>query len=230
MKRLLLLILLLPSVTIAQTVSNVTSRQNGNMIEINYNINDISPNQTVKVILFYSLNSSNYIGPLQKVSGDIGDFISGNGNKKITWDVLAELGSLEGETKFKVEIIPNTDYKFPSASGSGAKVNIMNCSLKQTTLILDLMFESETDRDWVFYSNRNAFYDSNGSKYQSNSIKVGNNPNKEYETITLMKGIPIRVQLVFLNVPENLKNLPGFEFGFHYGETLRFRNISVIKN
>jgi len=230
MKHFIIMILFLPSITFAQNVSDVSSRQNGNLIEINYNVNNISTNQSVKVNLFYSLNGSNYIGPLKKVSGDVGDFISGNGHKKIIWDVLSELNSLEGETRFKVEITPNNDYKFPSASGSGAKVNIVNCSLKETTLIIDLMFESETDREWVFYSNKTSFYDLDGNKYQSNSIKVGKNSNKEFESITLMKGIPIRVQYVFLNVPDNLKSLPGFEFGFHYGETLRFRNVSVIKN
>lgn len=230
MKRLLLIFLFLPYISLAQTVSNVTSRQNGNLIEINYSVKNISSNQLVKVNLYYSLNSSNYIGPLQKVTGDVGDYISGNGNKKITWDVLSEIGSLEGETKFKVEIIPKENFEFPSSNGIDLSGKILNCSTKGSILTIDLEIISEVDRNWFFDSTKAAFFDVNGIKYFGSSLKIGNNSNKESDRIELMKGIPIRIQYIFSNVPENLTKLVGLDIRYHYNDfSLQYRDVPVIK-
>ncbi len=230
MNRLIILIILFPSFISAQIVSNVTSRQNSNMIDVMYKLSDVHSNQTVKVNLYFSVNNLGYIGPLKEVSGDIGEFVSGNGNKKITWDVISELGSLEGQTKFKVEIIPNENYEFPSSHGVEMKGKIINCSLTGSTLTIDLVFESENDKQWVFYADKAAFFDEYGNQRHSSTLKIGNNSSTTGITTNLMKGVPVRIQYIFTNVPVNLSTIAGLEIRYHYNQfPIQFRNIPVIK-
>jgi len=230
MKRLLLLIMIFPSVVIGQTVSNVTSRQNGNLIEINYRLSDISVNQTVKVNLYYSLNNSNYIGPLQKVSGDVGDYISGNGNKKINWNVLSEIGSLDGETKFKVELIPNIIYDSPSSISKDMKGIIKSCKIKNNTLIIDFVVESMVDKGWYFNVKKALVFDDKGNNYISESFKWGNNTETNYTEIKLMKDVPFRIQYYFNNVDPTITKISGVALSDGYETfTLRFTNIPIIK-
>lgn len=231
MKRSLLIFLFLPYISLAQTVSNVTSQQNGNIIQINYRLSDISANQTVKVNLYYSLNNSNYIGHLQKVSGDVGDFISGNGVKQIKWDVLNEIGSLEGETKFKVELIPSNIYDSPTSTSKDMKGKVKSCRITQNTVIVDFELESLVNNDWVFRVQKAFIFDDKGNNYISESFKWSGNTATEYATINLMKGIPFRIKFYFNNVDPTITKVSGISLSDNYNIfTLRFTDIPLIKD
>lgn len=84
----------------AQTVSSVLAEQQGNELVINYNLISSSP---CNVDLYLSQNGGkSWVGPLQKVSGDVGKNIA-RGEKEIRWIVLEELVELVGNSiQFKV--------------------------------------------------------------------------------------------------------------------------------
>lgn len=139
MKRLtLIMVIALQSLFVrSQTITNVSSSQEGNNIKITYSISDISTPVDARINLYYSVNGSSFNGPLSKVSGDVGDKKASNGLKTITWDVLSEIGSLDGNVAFKVEIVPtaqkvvvpsnrvnNFELAIPSAKYSNGKLKV----------------------------------------------------------------------------------------------------------
>ena len=72
--------------THAQTVTNVTARQEGQNIAVYY---DLSGNANVHIEV--SINGKNH--PLKSISGDVGNRIEEGVRKKIIWHVLDEYGS-----------------------------------------------------------------------------------------------------------------------------------------
>lgn len=99
----LFLILWASSFATAQTVSNVNFEKSGKQIIITYDLS--GANESIWDITVYcSRDGSQTLGtPLKKISGDCGVAIRPGLNKKITWDVLAEIEKLEGEISFTVE-------------------------------------------------------------------------------------------------------------------------------
>jgi hypothetical protein len=230
MKKLIVIFLVFPVILEAQNVTNVRSQKNGNKIDVNYRLDGLSSNQTVKVNLYYSVNNSDYSGPLQEVSGDIGNHISGNGNKKITWDVLSEIGSLKGDTKFKVEIIPNQNFRKPKASTKDLKGVVESCHIDGKTLTVDFVLESNINKTWTFFANSTVVFDENGQKYYAETFKWGNNSDVD-RRIELMKDVPFKIRYIFTNVAPSIKKLNGATLTDKWDKfSLRFRNIPVIKS
>ena len=89
----------------SQKISNVNFNQERNNIIISYNLETKIP---CKIALFVSTNGGGtWLGPLKKVSGDIGVNVS-SGNKLITWNVLEEFEQFVGNNiLFKVNAISN---------------------------------------------------------------------------------------------------------------------------
>lgn len=232
MKKLILLFLLIPIFTFSQKVSNITSVQNGSNIDVNYKLSELSSNQSVKVNLYYSVNGASYSGPLQKVSGDIGGLIAGNGNKKISWDVVSEIGSLEGDTKFKVEIIPTESYEEQTATENNIKATLVKASQSGSNIYIDLVFEPGMDANIGFYGKKTFFFDENGLKYFGKSVKWGNNT-KDVSYVKLMKGVPFRIQYIITEVGEQTKEIKALEICYSYKHNyqgFQFRDVNLIKN
>jgi len=84
----------------AQQVTNISVQPKQTSIEISF---DLEANAPCTIMLYYSDDKAfTWKGPLQKVSGDVGaNQISGRG-KKIIWDAVNELGSIEGFLQFKI--------------------------------------------------------------------------------------------------------------------------------
>ena len=88
----------------AQNVSNVKATQVGNAIEITYDLD-----KAANISVFISTNGGSTFRGLQKVSGDVGETV-GPGHKTISWDVLAEVDSLVGDSiVFRVRVEANAE-------------------------------------------------------------------------------------------------------------------------
>ncbi len=85
----------------SQIVSDVNSKQIQNSIIVSYQLETSVP---CKISLFFSNNDGqSWIGPLTKVTGDVGDNVKA-GFHNITWSVLEEYAEFIGDNiKFKVE-------------------------------------------------------------------------------------------------------------------------------
>lgn len=102
----LLLILLTTLFVGAQSVTNVSFEKSGKQVVISYDL--LGDKGTTWYIAVYckQLGKDKL---LQMITGACGKSIIPGANKKITWDVLAEVEKLEGEISFKVEATKNKD-------------------------------------------------------------------------------------------------------------------------
>ncbi|MBQ4162063.1 MAG: hypothetical protein IJD84_04110 [Parabacteroides sp.] len=86
----------------AQRISNVSFEPFGKAIRVHYTLSRLSFDSYVAVNLFVSTNGGEtFIGPLLEVQGDIGK-VTGNGEKSVIWQVMDEIGQLQGEIVFEL--------------------------------------------------------------------------------------------------------------------------------
>ena len=101
----IILTILFYSLTIfSQTVENIRTELDGEKINIYYQINDTTKDQTYNVIIHCSVDDKKKI-KLKSVTGDVGFVEYGKKEYKIVWDVLAEIDGLE-TAEFFIELIP----------------------------------------------------------------------------------------------------------------------------
>ncbi len=100
MKKLLLIVLLVPFLSTAQKIENLRAVVQASEITITYTISPTNTLDKFDVAIYSSHN--NYSAPLQQVSGDIGRGIGAGENKKIIWYARNELGDFKGDISFEV--------------------------------------------------------------------------------------------------------------------------------
>jgi len=101
MKRTILLLFALLSLTVfSQKVENITFRQEGTKIVINY---DLKGNDLFNVTCYYTLDGGKTYIPLKTTEGDVGKEIKSGSNKQIIWDVFKDTDGIKGEIQFKVD-------------------------------------------------------------------------------------------------------------------------------
>ncbi|MCD4834494.1 MAG: hypothetical protein K8R31_11905 [Bacteroidales bacterium] len=232
MKKLYLLILgiVIYSSVIAQKVGNVNSTQDGNKIKVTYQINDAGTNQSMDINLYYSINDNSYNGPLQKVTGDVGSFVSGNGTKIIVWDVISETGSLDGNVKFKVEVLPKEDVKIPIVSNGDMNGTVESCVLSGNSIYVTFILNSSIDYEWFFIPRKTFIFNEYGEKFSASSFRWGNNKETGLEGIDLINNTPFKITYVFENINVNSKIVKAVQISDYSNKfTLQFRDIPVIK-
>jgi formylglycine-generating enzyme len=103
-----LLYLLLSSIIAFQAISQPVIKnvsQEGNSAIITYDLN-LNEKESCNILLFcWKENLGQWIGPLEKVKGDIGKNQTTGINKRIEWDVYAESGEFQGYVQFKIEAL-----------------------------------------------------------------------------------------------------------------------------
>jgi hypothetical protein len=86
--------------TNAQTVAISWVEIAGTKIIVHYDLETSNPNHEFSISLFSS--KDNFSAPLTKVTGDVGNEIKPGKDKKIIWDVVAELGNFKGDLELEV--------------------------------------------------------------------------------------------------------------------------------
>jgi sulfatase modifying factor 1 len=110
MKKLIIFILLTYSCCLgafAQSITNITSKQSGKNIVVNYTLNGKESITAYEIELYVNPDGgSTWQGPLTAVSGAVGKAQTADTGKSITWDVLNEPGftQLKGNNiQFKIK-------------------------------------------------------------------------------------------------------------------------------
>ncbi|MBE0637832.1 MAG: formylglycine-generating enzyme family protein [Bacteroidales bacterium] len=81
----------------SQQITNVTARQEGKKIVVNYDISGASSADEFEVALYCSTDGGSAFGSLVAgVSGDVGQKVKPGYSRSITWDVLADREKLQG--------------------------------------------------------------------------------------------------------------------------------------
>jgi hypothetical protein len=104
----------------SQEVKNIRVSQNGNRINVLFDLAETS--KTYKVDLFLTTDDGKtWIGPLKSVSGDVGNNVTFGNNRQIVWDISSEKWLTEGYMQFKVVVealnsvqpLQTNTYKYP---------------------------------------------------------------------------------------------------------------------
>jgi uncharacterized protein (TIGR02145 family) len=100
-----ILTIITTSLGYSQKVENPHFEQSGKQIIIYYDLIGAQPDQTCEINVLCSTDGGKTFGtPLKEVSGDVGPNIKVGNDKKIIWDVLAEIEKLEGDIVFEVYV------------------------------------------------------------------------------------------------------------------------------
>ena len=84
----------------AQTIAISWVEIAGSKIIVHYDLESANPNHEFTINLFSS--KDNFSSPLTKVTGDVGNEIKPGKDRKIVWDVIAELGNYRGDLELEV--------------------------------------------------------------------------------------------------------------------------------
>lgn len=208
MKRILFFVLLTFQIVVvkSQTIKSVSSIQDGNNIKVNYTISDLSNPISARVNLYYSLNNSPFNGPLNKVSGDVGEKTISNGLKSITWDLLSEVGSLDGNTIFKVEIVPIAPkIVIPSTKIKNFELSIPSAKYSNGRLTVEFVIKNYGDDVYgLIRGDKISVTDATGNVFVPESFSFSNINEKNLEqahTVIYLNQVPFKIKCVF-NCPE----------------------------
>lgn len=208
MKKVLFFVLLAFQIVVvkSQTIKNVSSIQDGNNIKVNYTVSDLSNPISARVNLYYSVNNGSFNGPLNKVSGDVGEKTISNGLKSITWDLLSEIGSLEGNTTFKVEVVPIAPkIVIPSTRIKDFELSIPSAKYSNGKLIVEFVIKNYGDDVYsLIRGDRISVTDATGNVFIPESYNFANITEKRLDYIhevIYLNQVPFKIKCVF-NCPE----------------------------
>ena len=110
MKNIIIIILLGSTIPcLSQQIINTDFYQSGKQLVVTYDLIGTKADQTFDISLYVSTdNGSTWQGPLEQVSGDVGDNRTAGRNSRITWNVLQEFTQLKGKVGFRVQAKVNT--------------------------------------------------------------------------------------------------------------------------
>ena len=119
MKRLIVTLFLLSPIIVSSQKLRITSIDvSGGRLVVEYLLEDNNQANLYQVNLYAS--ADNYAQPLTKVSGDIGVDIK-PGSKKIEWQIIEELGALEGEIAVEVRARVHNPFLKVASIDAGRK-------------------------------------------------------------------------------------------------------------
>lgn len=241
MKQFTLCLVLFSSLVYSQQVSNVTASQFGNNIEIVYNVSGVSESESYAVQLVYTTDNANYSRPMAHVYGDVGQNVSGNGSKKIIWDVLRETDSFEGNYAFKVILTPDksseldvSTVEFTEVKGRVGKFEskIINIIVKENNVVIKFTLLNIVDNEnYKVHITKSKIVGPDGKAYLAKSGNQGSKDQYGFMNVVLSKDVEKEVSLLFDYVPADIEYLKYFEIiryiGMTTSESIVFTNVNI---
>lgn len=174
----------------AQQISNVNARLSGENVIISYDLVGAQVGQKFKIEIFSS--NDDFGGPLQMVSGDVGEDQLGGSGKQIEWRAKEELGVFSGNITFEVRstiTFSPIQITSPTASSSfklGKSLPIKwNGGMANTTFQIELMKTNTLSRS-IGSSSNTGLYNwtipkdlEKGSDYQIKMYDINNRSTTE---------------------------------------------------
>ncbi|MGD9993475.1 MAG: hypothetical protein AB7S69_09265 [Salinivirgaceae bacterium] len=219
MKKLLLLISLLYcfSVMYGQNVSNVTARQSGNSIVINYDL-VVFKGQSYMVDIFCSTdNGKTFPTRVTSASGDIGNGITMGNSKTVTWDALKDINTINSkEVVFKVVAHPTKVNTNIVIEQGDLKMTITKIRNNNGTLYIDYVFNTTIDNkiDLSFYNSKVYTYTGEVYELTNELIQHGSYSwnSSGYSNRLVPGGVPVKGHFSGKGIPVSLDKIARFDF------------------
>ena len=233
------------SAAYSQSVTEVSAKQFGNNIEVTYLVNGMSENEPYAIQVRYTAKNTGDTKLISHVYGDVGQNVSGNGNKKVIWDVLRETDSFEGDYAFNVELTPSKGASVVKSSatpktstkeGTIGKftADIKNVRVGDNNVIVKFTLLNTADNEnFKVHITRSKITGPDDTAYLAKSGNQGSKVQYGFMNVVLNKGVKKEVSLLFDYVPEDiafLKNLKIIRYiGILSSESIVFSNVNINK-
>lgn len=204
----------------AQDFKNLSAKQLGEKVNIEYAISGESLGQMFNVTPYYSLDAGKTFLPIKSVSGNVGANVPGGRNQIIIWDVLKDLPELDGDVMFK--LTANTKSSVPTQDEIG-KMNFKIESLHHTggnkmELIFSITNNGPT-RDLKMLNGQITITDFKKQKYDAQKGLLGDvQGNERYSTPTktIKNGETVKAVFTFERVPDDMVRAMRLDLGVEF--------------
>lgn len=120
-----------------QIISDIKHEPFRDKVLITYNLNGLAPQQRMEVNLYCS--DDGFKNGLKSISGNgTGDYVTGNGQKTIIWDVLKDRNKLEGTISFEIRALVFNDNNTTASLHSSATAVPLTTEEKKSALYADM--------------------------------------------------------------------------------------------
>lgn len=226
----------------AQDFKNLSAKQFGEKINIEYAISGESLGQLFNVTPYYSLDAGKTFLPMKSISGNVGPNVAGGKDQIIIWDVLKDTKELTGDVIFK--LTADTKTSIPTQDEVG-KVNFKIESLhhlsgNKAELLLTITNNGPT-RDLKMINGLITITDFKKQKYDAQRgtiAEVEGSERYSTPTRTLKNGETVKASFTFDRIPDDLARAMRLDLGIElitydgYGLDLKigkvqFRDLPV---
>lgn len=120
-----------------QIISDISHEPFRDKVLITYNLNGLAPQQRMEVNLYCS--DDGFKDGLKSISGNgTGDYVTGNGQKTIIWDVLKDRNKLEGSISFEIRALVFNDNNTTASLNSSATAVPLTTEEKKSALYAEM--------------------------------------------------------------------------------------------
>ncbi len=139
--RLILLTVFVLELSFSQVAGQIISAINHepfrDKVLITYTLNGLAPQQRMEVNLYCS--DDGFKDGLKSISGNgTGDYVTGNGQKTIIWDVLKDRPKLEGSISFEIRALVFNDNNTTASLNTSASAIPLTTEEKKSALYADM--------------------------------------------------------------------------------------------
>lgn len=120
-----------------QIISAINHEPFRDKVLITYTLNGLAPQQRMEVNLYCS--DDGFKDGLKSISGNgTGDYVTGNGQKTIIWDVLKDRPKLEGSISFEIRALVFNDNNTTASLNTSASAIPLTTEEKKSALYADM--------------------------------------------------------------------------------------------
>ncbi len=220
--------------TYSQQVQNVKAIQQGSKVLVTYDLTD----QTGKpyyVKLLMSKDAMTFGDELKFVTGDVKNTKAGLG-KKIIWDAAQEISYFDGDAIFRVEATLKAAPLPEALELKCSKVELINVKGTGSKITIDFVVTSLFDTQSTIGKDYSSLFDPSGNQFNPSMGKFGDTQLNYHKQV--IKGIPIKSQLVFDNNSSDITIIPFLKISLYsYGScstngddaNFQFRNVPISR-
>lgn len=185
----------------SQSITNVTSLQQGNNAIITYDLNGI-PGTSYYVKLYYSADDGkSFSRELSQVSGDIKSGVKSGVGKKIVWAADQEINYLNGPVIFKVEAETKKSMPKPVTVGNST-IELVKVKRTGEKILIEFTLTQSSESEIQGYRIRNTSQLTaiDGKQYLAKFSKLGvysTVDRSSSEVVQCIKGVPVRGEITF---------------------------------
>jgi len=216
----------------SQSIKNVSAQQAGNMISISYDLLGFKDVSYLVDVFCSTDNGQTFPIRITSAKGDIGNNITMGNSKKLTWDVLKDVNSINSnETVFKVVAHPtkastNIVLTLDNVSMTISKIYKVNNSIQ-----FDFVVNSKIDEDVFIDLRPTKVYLYSGDCYDPKISVMFGDRKGSYSNVSnfVPQGVPVKGHFTLSEIPSDIDKIARLDFKLEQ-EVIQLKDILIEHN